>query len=239
LTRLRRATPVALALVALLAAVAYGAVRERRLVDAKKDAHSGVLDIAGVRFGVGEDGRLRAIVTMAGAWADGELLAAGGGPPGSVCVRLYTKADPEAEAPDYLACATAEPAAADTAQVEAPPSGTTTTPAATTTTTTPTTTTTTGTTPTATTDVPPPATLRGQLLTQAGGGLPKPVKGTVAVSRPTKRSITLRFSQSAIGRPATVRFVVEATRAGCPRISCTDRAPAAPRAALLRLHAAR
>lgn len=201
---------MALALAALVAAVAAGAARERRLVDARKDANSGPLDIVGLRFGAGGDGRLRAVVTMAGAWENGELLAAGGGPPGSVCLRLYTGADPAAGPPDYLACATARAAAASTAQA---------------------------TTPTATTQAPRPATLRGELLVERPGELPAPTGAIVAVSRPSKRSITLRFSRSAIGRPASVRFVAEATRAGCPRTSCSDRLPNAPRTALLRLRA--
>lgn len=207
---------MALAFATLVAAVAVGAARERRLVDARKDANSGLLDIVGLRFGAGGDGRLRAVVTMAGAWENGELLAAGGGPPGSVCLRLYTEADPGARPPDYLACATARAVAASTAQA---------------------TTTTTAPAPTATTQAPRPATLRGELLVERPGELPVPTGAIVAVSRPSKRSITLRFSRSAIGRPASVRFVAEATRAGCPRTSCSDRLPDSPRTALVRLRA--
>jgi hypothetical protein len=204
LSRLHRAIPVALALAAVLAAgaLAQDPPRETRIVDGKKDANSGVFDIAGVRFGVGGDGRLRAIVTMAGEWENAALLAGeAGGPPGSVCLRLFTKADPTAAPPDHLLCVTAGVAEGGGGTGE------------------------TG------------ATLRGELLRQEPGEEPTSVKATIAVSRPTKRSVTIRVAQTAVGRPARIRFVVEATRAGCPRTSCTDRAPDAPRTATLRLRA--
>ncbi len=206
---LRRALVLALAALAGLTAAALAA--ERRLTDHRKDANSGVLDIAGVRFGTGPDGRLRAIVTMAGTWHNSDLLAgASGGPPGSICLRLWTKADPTAEPPDRLVCATAQATA--TAGAAQATTTTTTTPAR----------------------APEPG-LRAEVLTESAGGSLVATKARATATRPTRRSVTLRFSQGAIGRPATVRFVVEATRAGCPRTSCTDRAPEAPRTALLRL----
>lgn len=207
MTRLRLAAPAVLVLLAVLAAAALGAVRERSLKDPRKDANSGVLDIAGVRFGAGPDGRLRAVVTMTGRWSNSALLAGeAGGPPGSVCVRLWTKADASAAPPDHLACATAQ------APATTPATGTTTAPAP-----------------------APEATLRGELLTEVEGREPRLSAHRVAVTRPTRRTITIRFSQSAIGKPNELRFVVEATRGGCPRTTCTDRAPRAGRSALLRL----
>jgi len=194
--RRRFSTPIiAGALVALLGASALAATTstEVKLTDEKADAQVGALDIVGVRFGRSPDGRLRGIVTMADAWETSALKAPdAGGTPGSVCLRLYTKADPASNVSDYLACATV---AAD---------GT---------------------------------TLRGELLTEKAGDLPQPAKGTVSVSRPTERSITLRFAQSAIAKPASVAFVAEATRPGCVRISCVDRAPEAPKAGTLKLAA--
>lgn len=182
--------PLAGGLAVLLATAALGATStggaEVKLTDAKADAHSGLLDIVGVRFGRGSDGRLRGIVTMADAWDSTALLATKGGNPGSVCLRIYTKADPSAAAPDFLVCATV---AADG------------------------------------------STLSGQVLTEKAGALPQPTSATVAVSRPTTRSITLRFSKTSIGNPATIHFVAEATRPNCPRVSCTDRAPDAPKTA--------
>ena len=72
-------------------------------------------------------------------------------------------------------------------------------------------------------------------MAERPGELPTPTGAKATASRPTRRSITLRFAQGAIGRPDRVRFVAESTRAGCPRTSCTDRVPDAPRTALLRL----
>jgi hypothetical protein len=181
--------PLAGGLAALVAAAALGAsstAPEVKLTDAKADANSGVLDIVGVRFGRGSDGRLRAIVTMAGAWESKALLASKGGNPGSVCLRIYATADPAAAPPDHLVCATV---AAD---------GT---------------------------------TLRGEVLTEKAGALPQPTGAKAAVSRPTARSVTLRFSRTSVEAPKGLRFVAEASRPDCPRLSCTDRAPDAPKAA--------
>jgi hypothetical protein len=72
--------------------------------------------------------------------------------------------------------------------------------------------------------------LRGRVLRDRANGLPRPV-GAVTVTRPTARTVYLRFAQSAIGRPAGVRFAAEAvTRAPrCPRpLGCRDTAPDAP-----------
>jgi hypothetical protein len=72
--------------------------------------------------------------------------------------------------------------------------------------------------------------LRGRVLRDRANGLPRPV-GAVTVTRPTARTVYLRFAQSAIDRPASVRFAAEAvTRAPrCPRpLGCRDTAPDAP-----------
>jgi len=72
--------------------------------------------------------------------------------------------------------------------------------------------------------------LRGRVLRDRSNGLPRQV-GVATVTRPTARTIYLRFAQSAIDRPATVNFAAEAvTRArGCPRpLGCRDTAPNAP-----------
>lgn len=47
--------------------------------------------------------------------------------------------------------------------------------------------------------------------------------------------LVVRFSQTAMGRPAVVRFAAEATKAGCSRVSCIDVAPDPPKTARLRL----
>ena len=72
--------------------------------------------------------------------------------------------------------------------------------------------------------------LRGRVLRDRSNGLPRQV-GVATVTRPTARTIYLRFAQSAIDLPATVNFAAEAvTRArGCPRpLGCRDTAPNAP-----------
>jgi hypothetical protein len=70
--------------------------------------------------------------------------------------------------------------------------------------------------------------LRGSILKQRANKLPERTGGA-DVSRPTARTVTLRFSQTAIGKPATLYVAGEAVRPGCPRGSCIDLAPDAPK----------
>jgi hypothetical protein len=88
---------------------------------------------------------------------------------------------------------------------------------------------------------PPPTgdELVGRVLRDRSNGRPRPVAGA-ALTRPTGRTLYLRFSQTSIGRPAAVRFGSEAvTRAArCPRpLGCRDTAPDAPATAGLTLRA--
>ena len=72
--------------------------------------------------------------------------------------------------------------------------------------------------------------LRGRVLRDRANGLPRQV-ASATVTRPTARTVYLRFAQSAINRPASVRFAAESvTRTGrCPRpLGCRDTAPDAP-----------
>jgi hypothetical protein len=72
--------------------------------------------------------------------------------------------------------------------------------------------------------------LRGRVLRDRANGLPRQV-GAATVTRPTARTVYLRFGQSAIDRPASLRFAAEAvTRARrCPRpLGCRDSGPDAP-----------
>lgn len=78
------------------------------------------------------------------------------------------------------------------------------------------------------------AALRGSVLQQRANKLPARVAGA-DVSRPSQRTVTLRFPQSAIGRPAVLYVAAEATRPGCTRGSCIDLAPDAPTSLVLRL----
>ena len=79
--------------------------------------------------------------------------------------------------------------------------------------------------------------LKARVLRERANGLPKPV-ATAVVTRPTTRTVFLRFAPSAIGAPARVRFSAEAvTRGeGCSEpFGCRDLAPDAPGARDYRL----
>jgi hypothetical protein len=80
-------------------------------------------------------------------------------------------------------------------------------------------------------------TLRGSILKARPNKLPERTGGA-DVSRPSKRTVTLRFSQTAIGKPATLYAAAETTRPGCPRGSCIDLAPDAPKTLKLKLREA-
>jgi hypothetical protein len=175
------------ALVGLAAtAGAASAPKPVTTADAKGDVHS-TLDLTRVAVGRGVDGRLRASLTLAAAWEPKDLVAKSG-PPGSICVKVWTVNVPPDAVPDYLVCATTD---ADGA-------------------------------------------LRGSVLHDRANRLPERVSGA-AVSRPSGRTVTLRFSQSAIGRPAKLAAQGETTRPGCPRVSCIDTAPDAPKTLALTL----
>lgn len=76
--------------------------------------------------------------------------------------------------------------------------------------------------------------LRGSILQARANKLPARTGGA-DVTRPSERTVTLRFSQTAIGKPATLYAAAEATRPGCPRGSCVDLAPDAPKTLTLKL----
>jgi hypothetical protein len=79
--------------------------------------------------------------------------------------------------------------------------------------------------------------LRGSILKQRANKLPERTGGA-DISRPSTRTVTLRFSQTAIGKPATLSVAAESTRPGCPRGSCIDLAPDAPKTLTLVLRKA-
>jgi hypothetical protein len=158
--------------------------------DKAGDAARGELDLVRVALGRGVDGRLRGSLSMSSEWAPADLVA-NTGPPGSVCLRLWTTTAPKDNPPDFLVCATAS---ADG------------------------------------------KTLKASVMRERANDLPQRV-ASAYVSRPTKRSITLRFSQTSVGRPAKVAFGGETTKAGCPRTTCADTAPDAPATAALTLRA--
>jgi hypothetical protein len=76
--------------------------------------------------------------------------------------------------------------------------------------------------------------LRGSVLHERANKLPERTAGA-DVSRPTARTVTLRFSQTALGQPATLSVGAETTRPGCPRVTCIDTAPDAPKTLTLKL----
>jgi len=79
--------------------------------------------------------------------------------------------------------------------------------------------------------------LIGRVMRDRANGRPRTLAGA-AVTRPTGRTVYLRFAQSSIGTPASLRFSAEAINraARCPRpLGCRDRAPNAPQVAGLTL----
>lgn len=97
------ATALALAAPSVVAAPSKPAL----LLDAERDV-TGKLDLQRVRFAIDARKRLRVAVTFTGAVKPADMLARSG-PPGSLCVRIWTSADadPKVMRPDRLACVTA------------------------------------------------------------------------------------------------------------------------------------
>lgn len=153
-----------------------------------KDAAAGAPDLTRAQIGLASDRRIRVALTLAAPWQPKDLMA-GEGPPGSLCVRLWTVTKPGAAPPDYLVCATAR------------------------------------------TDG---ETMRGTVFkSQPGEQMVK--AGVAIVGRTSDRTMTLRFSQTVVGRPKTIDFIAEATKPGCSRVSCVDTAPEAPKTATFKL----
>ena len=150
---------------------------------------AGGLDLTRVKLARAADGRLRAALTLGAPWRTRDLPA-DAGPPGSICLRLWTGAEPRPGTfPDDLVCVTAD---ADGRH------------------------------------------MTGAVMVERDGELRR-VGAAVAIARSSTRTVILRFSQSAIGRPDAVRFAAEATAPGCPRPACVDTAPDAPTVATLTL----
>jgi hypothetical protein len=148
---------------------------------------AGGLDLTRVQLARAPDGRLRAALTLAAPWRMRDLPA-DEGPPGSLCLRLWTRSEPPASFPDHLLCITADARARH---------------------------------------------MRGSILVERGGVLQRAASAQLA--RSSTRTVIARFSQSAIGRPAEVRFAAEANSPGCTRPACIDTAPNAPATAMLTL----
>ena len=176
------------ATLALAAAAPAADTPSPTVVKDPKDAVAGAPDLTRAQLGLASDRRVRVALTLAAPWQPKDLLAHEG-PPGSLCVRLWTVTKPGATPPDYLVCATT--------RVDG-------------------------------------ETMRGTVFkTQAGEQLAK--AGPAIVGRTSDRTMTLRFSQTLVGRPKTIEFIAEATKPGCTRVSCVDTAPEAPKTATFRV----
>jgi hypothetical protein len=167
-------------MLAAIAAVAVAAPSKTVAISDPKGDVDGELDIQRAQLGLASDRRVRAVMTFAEK-VDPRALLARSGPPGSACVRIWTKsdADPAAMPPDRLVCVTAR-------------SG---------------------------------DELRASVLQQRDAGLPSNVASASVGTVQSGRSLVVRFSQSSLGRPERIRFAIEATQRGCPRVSCVDQAP--------------
>lgn len=102
------AVTVACAAAGLTVAVAFAAPSKTvTLADPKADV-TGALDLQRTSLNLGSDGRLRAVVTLVGK-LEPQAMLADSGPPGSICVKVWTAkdADPTATRADRLVCVTA------------------------------------------------------------------------------------------------------------------------------------
>ncbi len=99
-------TCAAAALTATLAVAA--ASKTVTIADPKADV-TGAVDLQRASLSLASDGRLRAVITLVDK-LDPEAMLAASGPPGSICVKVWTAkdADPTATRADRLVCVTAE-----------------------------------------------------------------------------------------------------------------------------------
>jgi hypothetical protein len=90
------------------AAVALAATSKNVAFSDPKGDVSGSLDLQRASLTRASDGRLRAVVTLA-AKVEPRAFLARSGPPGSICLKVWTDADadPQASVPDRLVCVTA------------------------------------------------------------------------------------------------------------------------------------
>jgi hypothetical protein len=91
---------LALAAAFALAPAQVEAIEPTFQLDRKRDVR-GPLDIVRVAMSTRLDGSLRGEVTMRRRWRTASL-----GERGSICLKLYVRADPDGELPEYLVCAT-------------------------------------------------------------------------------------------------------------------------------------
>jgi hypothetical protein len=189
----RRGLAACCACLLLLAAAARAAdapSASPTVVKDAKDARPGAPDITRAQLGLSSDRRIRVALTLSTGWVARDLIA-NQGPPGSLCVRMWTVTTPGAAPPDYLACITPREDAETT---------------------------------------------HGSVMKTIPGEAFQKVASAI-VGRTSDRTVTLRFSQTAVGKPKTIRFAAEATKPGCARVSCVDTAPDAAKTATFRVRA--
>jgi hypothetical protein len=188
----RRGAAACCACALLLTAAAQAADAPAPIVvkDPAGDARPDAPDLTRAQLGLSSDRRIRIALTLAKGWVARDLIA-NSGPPGSLCVRMWTVSKPGAAPPDYLACITAREDAETT---------------------------------------------HGSVMKTIPNEAPQKVASAI-VGRTSDRTVTLRFSQTAIGKPKTIQFAAEATKPGCARVSCVDTAPDAPKTATFRVRA--
>ena len=106
-----RGLPVAVlstAIVVLGAAGALAAASKTVVIADPTGDVTGALDLQRASLNLAPDGRVRAVITLAGE-VEPKAMLAGSGPPGSVCLKVWTAsdADPTASRADRLVCVTA------------------------------------------------------------------------------------------------------------------------------------
>ena len=89
---------------ALLASVVAIAAPGDPVIARDDDDVASTLDLAATTLSQSESGRMRATVTSWEGWAAEDLVAESG-PPGSVCVKIWTTRSSGSEPPNYLVCA--------------------------------------------------------------------------------------------------------------------------------------
>jgi hypothetical protein len=103
----RLAVAAATAACALATAAAAPAQTDTTAVVRDPVDTAGGLDLTRVQLGRAPDGRLRAALTLAAPWRMRDLPA-DEGPPGSLCLRMWTTTRAPGTFPDHLLCVTAD-----------------------------------------------------------------------------------------------------------------------------------
>src|SRR6478752_6527415 len=92
--------------IAVAVAAAAFTPKTTTVKDAPGDVAKSPMDLVRVAVGRASNGEVRASFTTQAGFKVRSMVAADG-IPGSVCLRMWTKTNPGAASPDYLACATA------------------------------------------------------------------------------------------------------------------------------------